>query len=122
MYVQMPPAKLFGSSAAAVAEPPDKVFFVVSHAAPDVVVEAADPQQVAERMLFSLQEEQRVLMSYYLMFRFAFPERANELIDQSERLQRERLWRMLAGKETYVVRHPYPAPVPALFDAIRPVL
>jgi hypothetical protein len=72
-------------------------------------------------MVFSLQYERLGFMAYYMMFRFVFPELANPLIERAEELQREALTRVLAGKDAYAVYHPYPLPIPALFDAISPL-
>jgi hypothetical protein len=85
-------------------------------------VQPIDPQEIARRMVFSLQYERRELMSYYMMYRFAFPEARNALIEQAEELQRAMLTRALAGKDAYAVHHPYPVPIPALFDTIGPLL
>ena len=73
-------------------------------------------------MVFSLEDERDEFMAYYLKFRFAFPEKNNELIDNAESIQREILQKVLAGKKTYAVYHPYPVSIPALYDAINPVL
>jgi hypothetical protein len=70
----------------------------------------------------ALQHEWLDFLSYYGKFRFAFPEARNELIERTEVLQRDLLGRVLAGKESYVVSHPYPVRVPALFDAIGRVI
>ena len=125
-YVDVPPHKLFdgggdGDTKMHVGRP-DKVFFVASHASDDVVVRPMDVDEVASRMVFSLEEERMPFMSYYYKFRFAFPDRANELIDRAEHLQRVRLRQALADKEAYEVYHPYPVSLPALYEAISPLL
>jgi hypothetical protein len=61
-------------------------------------------------------------MSHYFKFRFAFPELRNAFIEHAEAIQRDILERALADKPTYTVYHPYPAPIPALFDAISPLI
>jgi hypothetical protein len=122
LYVHLPPQKLFGQEVAPLVAPLEKIFFVVSHETPDVTVQPMDPQEVARRMVFSLQHERLDLMAYYLKFRFAFPEVRNELIEQAEELQREMLGRALMGKDAYAVYHPYPVPIPSLFDAISPLV
>ena len=99
----------------------DKVFFVASHASAAVTVEPIEPEEIARRMVFSLQEERVELMSYYHKFRFAFPEARNDLIEQAEALERNMLQQILAGKEAYAVYHPYPVPIPSLFEAISPL-
>ena len=100
----------------------DKVLFVASHDSPDVIVAPIDPGEVAQRMVFSLQAERLDFMAYYLKFRFAFPEARNELIEQAEERQRALLVKMMAGKDTYALYHPYPVSIPFLYDAVLPYL
>ncbi len=119
-FVHLPPHQTFGQEFCPLAGQPDKFFFVASHEAPEVAVRPMAAQEIAQRMVFSLQEEQRDFNSYYLKFRFAFPELTNDLIEQSRTLQLVALTRVLEGKETYAVYHPYPVPFPALFEAIKP--
>jgi hypothetical protein len=122
LFVHLPPQRVFGQGFGSLVGSPDKVFFVISHEAPEVVVQPMAPEEIAQRMVFSLQEERLDFMSYYLKFRFAFPGFSNELIEQAEELQRERLNQVLAGKDCYAVYHPYPVSIPALFDAVNPLL
>ncbi len=100
----------------------DRLFFVVSHEDPSVTVEPVDAADVAARMTFSLEHERLDLLDAYLKFRFAFPDAANAFLDRADDLERELLEKALRGKQAYAVYHPFPAPIPALFDAIAPVL
>ena len=122
LYVQMPPEKLFSHEVDSQGARLDKVFFVASHASPEITVEPMEANEIARRMVFSLQEERVDFLSQYLKFRFAFPGLRNELIEQAEECQREALERVLARKDAYSVYHPYPVSIPALYDAIDPVL
>jgi hypothetical protein len=122
MFVDVHPKRLFGSGFGAMTGTLDKVFFVASHETPDVVVRPIEPQEIVRRMVFSLQYERLPFMAFYMMFRFAFPDRANPLIESAEERQRETLGRVLVGKDAYAVYHPYPVGIPALFDAISPLL
>jgi len=117
--VDMRPHELFGEDSCALSGSLDKVFFVASHASADVTVTPVNPRDVADRMVFSLEEERSDFMSYYRSFRFAFPEAANELIDGTEELQRELVRKAFADKEAYALHHPYPVALPALFDAMK---
>lgn len=121
-FVDIHPRELFGQGFGTLAGDLEKIFFVVSHESPEVMVQPMDAQDIARRMVFSLQHERLDFMSYYLKFRFAFPAASNALVEQAEALQRERLAQMLKGKEAYAVYHPYPVPIQKLFDAIRPLL
>ena len=120
MHVDLPPEKLFGNMVGAIKGSPDKVFFVASRDDPQITVQPIHPQEIAQRMVFSLQEERMDFMSYYLRFRFAFPDISNSFIGQVEEIQREILTKVMADKETYAVYHPYPFSIPKLFEVIRP--
>ena len=87
---------------------------------PDVNVQRIDSQELAERMVFSLQEERMEFLSYYFKYRFAFPRCSNPLIDQTEEIQRRLILRAVANKEAYAIYHPYPFSIPSLFDTLRP--
>lgn len=122
LHIDMHPQKLFGAGFGRLIGKLDKVLFVASHESPEVTIQPIEPQEIARRMAFSLQYERLNFMSYYLAFRFAFPEAGNSFIEQAETLQRQRLTRLLAGKEAHAVYHPYPVSLPALFEAISPLL
>jgi len=120
--VRVAPERLFGHGSCTLEGPLDKVFFVVSHESPAVTVEPLDPDEVARRMIFSHQFERFDLIAAYLQSRFAFPDRVNTFLEQAREQESGVLGQAFAGKEAYVVRHPFPAPIPALVDAIRPLL
>jgi hypothetical protein len=120
LYVQLPPEKLFGQKAEKLDVAPEKIFFLVSRDQPDVTVRPMDSQELADRMVFSLQEERIEFLSYYFKYRFAFPECANPLIDQAEEIQKRLIRRAIANKEAYTIYHPYPFSIPSLFDTLRP--
>lgn len=122
LHVQLPPRKIFVNGARSLSGSPDKVYFVASHELDDITVQEVDAEEVARRMVFSLQEERIDFMSHYYKFRFAFPDARNPLIEELESRQREIILRALSGKTTYAVYHPYPVSIPALYDAIRPTL
>lgn len=116
------PFRLFGAKCCPLQGRVDCILFVVSRDAPEIVVEPVAPEEVAERMVFSLQYERRAFMDHYLKFRFAFPSRANAWVERAEEVQRELLLRTLAGRPAYVVYHPYPVSLTALFEAVEPVI
>ena len=120
LYVQVPPDKLFRHKVDQKDVRPEKIFFVVSHDKPELTVQRINSTEVAERIVFSLQEERMDFMSYYFKYRFAFPACSNSLIDQAEEIQRRLVLKALAGKEAYAIYHPYPFSIPSLFDTIRP--
>ena len=119
-HVDLPPERLFGKTVGTTKGNPDKVFFVANCDGPQITIQPVDPQEIVQRMIFSLQEERREFLSYYRKFRFAFPELANSFIDQIEETQRAILTKVLTGKEAYSVYHPYPFSLPKLFEVARP--
>jgi hypothetical protein len=121
-YVHIAPRETFGARFGALEAPLDKVVFVGSHASSVITTRPVSGEEVAERIAFSLQQERSNFMSYYRKFRFAFPEKQNRLIDSADDIERERLRQAFENKECYAVHHPYPVSIPALFDAVRPLV
>jgi hypothetical protein len=111
---------VFGESLGPFSMMPQKLFFMVSHDKPGIEVEPADPIQIAERMCASIRYEQLPFFSDYLAYRFAFPDRSNSFLEHVGELQRSLLIRAVSGKEAYVVRHPYPCSLDALFESMSP--
>jgi len=120
LHVDVEPARLFGERAIAASAAFDRLFFVVSGESEKITVEPIDPQEVAQRMRFSLAYERLDLAAYYAMFRFAFPGAASPVLDQAGELEQGSLERLLADKPANVVYHPYPVSIAALYDAMRP--
>lgn len=120
LNVQIPPEKLFGQQFCSLQGSPDIVFFLASHDSEKTTVQPARAEEIAQRMVFSLQQERLEFLSYYQKFRFAFPELTNSLIENAERIQQELLLKALADKKVYSVYHPYPVPIPELYETISP--
>jgi hypothetical protein len=120
-FAHLSPNRLFGDRAGPLAGTVDKVLFVMSHDAPDVVVQPIDSGEIVDRMAFSLHEERDSLLAYYRKFRFAFPGKCNAWLERVQQVHDESLRTALAGKEAYFVKHPYPAPIHKMVAAIRPL-
>jgi hypothetical protein len=120
-YVDVPAEDIIGRPLGRLTAGFDRLFFLVSWSARDVAVEPVDPDDVARRMVASLQHERLDFMAYYWKFRFAFPGRASEIVERAEEVERDRLRRALAGKPAFRVGHPYPVSLEALYDAISPL-
>jgi hypothetical protein len=114
------PHELFGEEAVVFKGRADKLFFIANHNSPEISVRPSNAKQIALRMAASLSYERQAFLAAYLKFRFAFPERASQMIEQTADVERELLVQMLANKEAYEVYHPYPVSVPALYDAMHP--
>jgi hypothetical protein len=131
LCVDLPPERLFAGQAASVngsatgdatgALRPERLLFVVSDELPGVRVRPLEGRAVAERMLFSLAEEDQRLVSCYHRFRFAFPGRSCALLDTAHERRRALLHAALDGVPAFEVRHPYPVELPALYAALAEV-
>jgi hypothetical protein len=117
-YVDMAPERLFGRLGP-MSAPFDRLFFLMSHESNEVVVEPADASEIGRRMAFSLRHESLDLLAAYLKFRFAFPDASSHVIDHAAALESDALSHALAGKPAFLVRHPYPVSLSALFDSMK---
>lgn len=86
-----------------------------------VDVRRVEPRLVAGRMVASLAFERLALLTAYDQFRFAFPDRRNELIESARDRELEILSRAFAGRPAYEVVHPYPMRLGDLFDQLQQV-
>ena len=119
--VQAHPETLFGSNIRAVSEP-RKLFLMISHQSSGIRIEPADAAEIAARMQHSMRHEGLSLMGSYLEYKFAFPGRRNERIEHAHEREAELLRPALAKTEAFVVYHPFPIPLGALHQAMRPFI
>jgi hypothetical protein len=120
-FADLAPHALFGAERCARSASIDRVVFVGSHARPEVELRAIGGEEIAARMLASLQEELAPFRSFYLKFRFAFPERRNAWFEAVEEVQREALQRAFGGRRCFSLMHPYPVAPPRLYEALEPL-
>jgi hypothetical protein len=120
LNVQVAAQKIFGANLQPLTGTPQKVFFLTSQQSAGISVERADAFEVARRMAASVHHEELRLFEEYLAYKFAFPERKNELLERAAEQQCTLLCQALAGKEVYWVRHPYPVGLHELFEAMEP--
>ena len=120
-HVDVAPERLFGPCGTA-PRPMDRVFLLASAAGEEVRAEPIDTAEIARRMVYSVLYELESFMSYYHMFRFAFPGSTNDTIDTTEQRLRAALQRSLEGRPAHCIYHPYPMCIASLYDAMRPLL
>lgn len=121
-FVLLRPVELFGSRACSLAGPVQKLFFMTSQEGSRVRCTPIDPVDVVRRMGFSLRYERREFESMYLKYRYAFPGKPNQFIEGASAREEELLPKVLGDMQAYTVSHPYPAPIPALFDVMAPAI
>lgn len=122
VFVQVPPAGLFGTENIARRARLDDVVLAASHDEPDVRVEPVAGDEVAGRMLASLEDERSVFMSYYRQFRFAFPDRRSAVVEEAGRIERELVLAAIGERTCHWLRHPYPMRIENLVTPVESIL
>jgi hypothetical protein len=117
-YLQVTPADLFGADGMVPSARLDAVVLVLSHEAPQIVVHAAQPGEIARRMAASLAEERAQLMVHYRQFRYAFPDRSSPLLESAGDLEARLLAERLDHVASAKVTHPHPCDVQELGRAV----
>lgn len=113
-HLQVPPAELFGHAAIDLRGNLDAVVLVLNHDSPQIVVEEVDEAEISGRMAASLVDERADFLAHYHQFRYAFPERANDVIDTASDVERQLLGARLDKRPAVKVLHPYPCDIAAL--------
>jgi hypothetical protein len=117
-HADIDPDVLFGSDRRATGVSLDVVYWMVPGDGKSIVVTDADPSDVAARMAVAHHHHRRNLLEAYWRFRYAFPERRNELIDDAEARERQLLGEALAGTRVFRVDHPKPVNLDQLAAAM----
>ncbi len=107
-YLQVPPAELFGADRVSLQGRLDAVVLVMSHEEPGIVTRPVEPGEITQRMKASLEEERAPLVTHYRHFRYAFPDRANPVIDNAAELESKLLTALLDDRPSAKVVHPHP--------------
>ncbi|MGE3315578.1 MAG: hypothetical protein AB7O26_10720 [Planctomycetaceae bacterium] len=122
IFVDVDPQRLFGRKLTLMRGTVDDLLFVVSHDLPKTEARAVSSSEVAERMLASLDYEEREFLRHYRMAQFAFPSLSNSMIENARAQRREILNKSLADVPAHAVYHPYPAQIPSLVGSVEPLL
>jgi hypothetical protein len=122
LHVNVAPERLFGAEAHAREAQFSHLVFVTSAQRPDTAARAMEPEEVADRMVHSLQFERMRLLETYRSFRFAFPHLSNAHLEKAEERERTLLRQAFSGKPAWCVEHPYPVELRQLFDCLEPLL
>ena len=120
--VDRSPARLFGADAIATGVPLDRLFLLETGVDDAIRVEPIDPLAVADRLAFAHVHHRRELLSWYWQSRYAFPDRANELLERIEAVERERLRARFAGRPAHRVDHPERVSIARLADEMERTL
>ena len=100
----------------------DTIVLALSHESNEVVTIACEPEEIINRMIHSNDYEQLPFFEFYKAFRYAFPERRNEFLDNIKNIHSGLLLNALLGKKSFKVSHPYPVSFETLFSTLNSVL
>ena len=120
LHVNIPPEKIMTDRSIQLNARPDIIFFIMSHNSPSIRIEPWGSEDIAKRMIHSLQYEQRRFISCYEAFKFAFPDLKNNFLERVPETQKILLQNALKGKAAYRVLHPYPVSLEALYRHMKP--
>ena len=119
LKVQIPPGKIFGDRIQKNGTPLNFVLLTLSHGSDEIHIEECNWEEVADRMINSNKFEQMSMFKFYEVFKFAFPNRKNEFLENSIRLQHQLLSEALMDKKSYKVTHPYPVEFEKLYNRLN---
>lgn len=109
-HVDVQPGALFGSAACAAALRLERFYWLVprngGESSGTVHVSAVSAAETAARMALAHVHHRLELLDAYWRFRYAFPLRRSELVEQMERRERELLEVALANVPIYRLEHP----------------
>jgi hypothetical protein len=121
LNVREPPHILFKDRYCDQGATVDKLFLVMSHSEPDIVITPCAPIELARRMVNSNEYELEYAVQKYRAFKFAFPQRENPFLERAPELRSSLLHQAFEGKEAYKVFHPYPVSFEELFSHLQPL-
>lgn len=117
--VSVAPERIFGDSVRWGAVGLDRVFLATVGTG-ETRVFPSEPREVARRMSAAQEYERRDLIAAYYHFRFAFPDRRNELLENAVEQEIGLLSEAFSNTSAYEITHPYPVPLADLYRAAAP--
>ena len=115
----VPADRLFPGALAAGPARLDRLLLTIAYDERQIRVVTDRAEQMASRLASIVREASGELASHYLMFRYAFPERRNRLIEEADTLICDALGVMLSGRDLRTIHHPYPVSPERFFDALE---
>jgi hypothetical protein len=117
--LQIPPERVFDGRVSAGLVPLDSVVLIESSTDPVAAAEPIDGAILARRTAATVVHELLDITALYLTYRYAFPDRRNEMIETLSAVLEEAIVGALGTRRCVVVRHPYPPDIPALHGLIE---
>lgn len=120
LKIWVTPEVLFEGTTTGCRAAPQKLFLIMSHNNPDVVVTPCPTSEIARRMAPSNDLERINIYQYYKAFCFVFPDSRNEFIEKVDEQQSQMIEGALSGLEAYAVYHPHGLSFETLYEKLRP--
>jgi|GEM_PF-2512886 len=117
--VKIPAEELFPGVKVREKVPLEKIFFIIRGEVNSPVVRAVEPEFVAQKMARCLEFEFNYYYIYYLMFKFAFPDKKVGVIENALKLQEGILKNAFKGIETYYCIIPYGVNTEVFYNLLR---
>lgn len=120
LKVWVSPDVLFEKAMSKCRATPRKLFLIMSHNSPDVVITPCQASDIARRMAPSNDFERMHIYRFYKAFCFLFPDSRNEFIDGLDEQQGALIKAALHGLEAYEIYHPHGLSFETLYQEMRP--
>jgi hypothetical protein len=117
-HIDVPPADLFGPERCSHSGQLDEVLLLVRSSAPGISVKPIAGRTVAERILFAHLHHRLDLIGRYWQFRYAFPDRHSDVLDDVAGRERALLDPLLTDRPAWLVEHPGRVDLRRLVDEI----
>ena len=121
LNVKALPSKIFSSDRIIPKMKLDVIILAVSHSSNEIVVEPISINEVIDKMISSQEDELDYFYSFYNMFRYAFPNRSNEFLENLRSMQYKLMKKLLENKKAFIVKHPYPVSFKNLYDEMKTI-
>lgn len=119
LFIRERPQDLFEGRIVKGAVKPDRLILILSHNSEEITVSNCEPSEISERMLNSNLYEFSYLLKFYDEFRYAFPGKNNDFIDNLRAHYTTLMKRAFGNIKSYKVLHPYPVSFEKLYDQMK---
>ena len=121
LNVKVLPSKIFKSNKIIDKAKLDKIILSMSHDSEEIIIKKIPAREIIDRMISSQRYELDYFMQLYNIFKYAFPEKKNDFLENIENLQQRIMNKLLGEKQSFIVKHPYPVSFNKLFESMKTI-
>ena len=121
LNVKVLPSKIFKSNKIIDKAKLDKIILSMSHDSEEIIIKKIPAREIIDRMISSQRYELDYFMQLYNIFKYAFPEKKNDFLENIENLQQRIMNKLLGEKQSFIVKHPYPVSFNKLFESMKAI-